>query len=185
MANTNKPTVKTRNTGVMAGIDKDITAPIKLGGTTYTPAELKAVFQAHNTAIDAASALHKQWSDSVQTMDAAAAKADSLFHLLRGALIAQYGPNANAALEAFGMTAPKPRGVKTVKTKAAAVDKTIATRAARHTMGPQQKKLVKGAPAASPSPAVTPTTTSTSGPSPAVPASPATPPAVPAPKPAS
>ena len=159
MSNVNKPAVKTRNTGVMAGIDKDITAPIKLGGTTYTPAELKAVFQAHNTAIDAASALHKQWSDSVQTMDAAAAKADSLFHLLRGALIAQYGPNANAALEAFGMTAPKPRGPRTVKTKAAALEKNLATRAARHTMGPKQKSKITGASA--PAATSTPTTTAT------------------------
>ena len=183
MGNTNKPTVKTRNTGVMAGIDKDITAPIKLGGTTYTPAELKAVFQAHNTAIDTASALHKQWSDSVQTMDAAAARADSLFQLLRGALIAQYGPNANAALQAFGMSTPKPKGVRTVKTKAAAVDKTIATRAARHTLGSQQKKLVKGAPTEAASPAATAAThaASTSGSA----ASPAAPPAPPVPRPAS
>jgi hypothetical protein len=58
--------------------------------------------------------------------------------------VGQYGANANAVLNDFGMEAPKPKGPKTVATKAVAAQKRDATRAVRHTMGKVQKKSVKG-----------------------------------------
>jgi hypothetical protein len=48
------------------------------------------------------------------------------------------------ALADFGIS-PKPPATPTVEAKAAAVAKRAATRAARHTMGKQQKKAIKGA----------------------------------------
>jgi hypothetical protein len=142
--NVNNATLKTRDTSVMAGIDKHVTAPITINGTSYAPADLKAVFQSQITAIDANQALHNQLADGVARAKALAKTVDDMFHLLRSALIAQYGKNANAVLNDFGMTVPKTPGAKTVEAKATAQAKRNATRAARHTMGAVQKKAVTG-----------------------------------------
>jgi hypothetical protein len=61
MANTNRPTVKTRNANVIAGIDKHLTANVTIGGVPYTSANLKEVFQVQSTALDTSDTLHKQW----------------------------------------------------------------------------------------------------------------------------
>jgi hypothetical protein len=145
MNTTNRSTLKTRNANVAAGIDKHIPSPITVGGVSYTPPTLKAVFAAHTAALDASDALHKQWTDQVVVADAAGDKANETYQSLRSYLIGQYGKNANAVLNDFGMSAPKPTGPKTVKMKAEAADKRAATRAARHTMGKNQKKAVTGA----------------------------------------
>jgi hypothetical protein len=172
VANTNRPTVKTRNTSVMTGIDKNILTNVTIGGVTYTPAQLKAEFQAQNTAIDRAEALHKQWKDELLVMTATRAKAGALYQLLRSFLIGQFGTKANAILNDFGMNTPKPRGTTKVKTKAAAADKRAATRTARHTLGKVQRKAVKGAPI---SPAASPPVSPTGVPTtPAAPTKPAT-----------
>jgi hypothetical protein len=76
----------------------------------------------------------------------------------------------------FGITPPKARTPLSADQKAAAVAKRKATRAIRHTLGPKQKKNIKGtvpatAPQNSAPPATTPATPST-----------ATTPAAPAPK---
>jgi len=144
VGNTNSSTLKTRDTSVMAGIDKHITSSITVNGTAYTPAALKAVFQSQITAIDANQALRKQLSDGVANTKTLAKTVDTMFQLLRSALIGQYGKSANAILNDFGMTVPKVPGAKTVEAKAIAQAKRTATRAARHTMGSVQKKSVKG-----------------------------------------
>jgi hypothetical protein len=136
--------LKTRDTSVMAGIDKHITSSITINGTAYTPAGLKAVFQSQITAIDANQSLHKQLADGVANAKTLAKTVNNIFLLLRSALIAQYGKNANAVLNDFGMTVPKTPGAKTVDAKATAQAKRTATRAARNTMGAVQKKAVKG-----------------------------------------
>jgi hypothetical protein len=61
-------------------------------------------------------------------------------------LRALYGAG-NEALADFGMTARPPRK-PTVPTKAAAVEKSAATRTARHTLGTRQKAAIHGAPPA-------------------------------------
>jgi hypothetical protein len=142
--NNNRATIKTRDTSVMSGIDKHITTSITISGTPYTPADLKAVFQSQITALDTSDALRKSLADSVVNAKAIATKVTALYHLLRQALIAQYGKNANAVLNDFGMTAPKVPGAKTVEAKATAAAKRTATRTARHTMGTVQKKAVTG-----------------------------------------
>ena len=150
MSHLNRANVKTRNTAVSNGIDKHVPASISIGSVTYTPPELKGVFIAHNTALDAADALHKQWTDQVQVAKAAGIKADGTYRLLRSSLIGQYGNDANAILNDFGMATPKSTGAKTVQVKAEAVLKRAATRAARHTMGKVQRKAVTGTVVAAP-----------------------------------
>lgn len=133
-----------RNTSVMAGIDKHITGNVTIGGVAYTPATLKAVFSDENAAITATDALHKALTDQVQATHATRVKASLVYGLLRSFLIGQYGKQANAVLGDFGMTAPKPTGAKTLQSKAAGAEKRAATRKVRNTMGPVQKKAVKG-----------------------------------------
>jgi hypothetical protein len=144
MGTSNRPSIKARNASVAAGIEKRITGSTTIGGVVYTPAALAAVFVDANAAIDKAEALHKEWQDQVAAARAAVKTATAVFLLLRSYLLGQYGANAKAVLNDFGMEAPKPRGPKTVATKAVAVQKRDATRAVRHTMGKVQKKNVKG-----------------------------------------
>ena len=144
MGTLNRPSVKTRNTSVAAGIDKRITGNTTIGGVVYTPAALKAVFLDANAAIDNADALHKQWQDQVLATKAAVKTANAVFLFLRSYLVGQYGDNANAILNDFGMEPTKSHATKTAATKAAAAEKRDATRAVRHTMGKVQKKSVKG-----------------------------------------
>jgi len=124
MAIINKPTVKTRNSGVISGVDKHVTGEAKIGGVTYAP--------------------HKQWQDQVNVTRAAGRRAHAVYLLLRSFLIGQYGNDANAVLNDFGMVIPKTRGAKTVKANAIGVAKRTATRAVRHTMGKKQRKTVVG-----------------------------------------
>ncbi len=173
MSNVNRPIIKTRNTAVSNGIDKHIPASISIGSVMYTPPELKAVFTAHNTALDAADALRKQWTDQVQVARAAGEKADEVYLLLRSALIGQYGKQANATLNDFGMRPPKSTAA-TTKVKAEAVDKRAATRVARHTMGKVQRKAVTGASVPTPAPVTTAAPVAAPA-APTVPATPITP----------
>jgi hypothetical protein len=121
-----------------------MTLPITLNGTAYTPAALKALFRSQITVIDANQALRKQLADGVANAKTLAKTVDNMFQLLRSALIGQYGKNAHALLNDYGMAVPKTPGAKTVDAKATAQAKRTATRAARHTMGAVQKKAVKG-----------------------------------------
>jgi hypothetical protein len=174
MANINRPTIKTRNTAVASGIDKHVTSPVSIGNVSYAPAALKAVFTDHNAAIDASDALHAQWMDQVTAARAAGAKAHDTYLFLRSFLIGRYGDAAAAILNDFGMAVPKPKGPQTVDAKARGVEKRAATRAARHTMGPVQRKAVTGetvaaapAPPAPVPPATTPPAPTTTAPAPA------------------
>ena len=141
---TSHATLKNRDTSVMKGIDKHMTSSFTIAGTPYTPAELKALFQSHITAIEASDALRKSLADSVQNVKAVGATVNEAYLLLRGGLITQYGRKANAVLNDFGMEIPKVTGPQTVEAKALAKAKRAATRAARHTMGSVQKKAVTG-----------------------------------------
>ncbi len=144
MANTNRPTVKTRNANVIAGIDKHLTANVTIGGVPYTPANLKEVFQVQSTALDTSDMLHKQWQDQVQAAQTASAKANTVYQSLRAYLIGLYGTGSKAILNDFGMSPPRKTPL-TAEAKAAAAVKSAATRAARRTMGKKQEKAVKGA----------------------------------------
>jgi hypothetical protein len=143
MANQNRPTVKERYGAAATGTTKRITGNVTLGGVTYTPPSLAAVFLAANAAIDTADAAHKQWLDDVAAMDEAKAKANALFKLLRSYVISQYGEDNLSVLGDFGMTAPKTKPAKSSATKAAAAQKAKATRQVRHTMGKKQRQQVK------------------------------------------
>jgi hypothetical protein len=144
MPDPNRATVKTQNTGVQAGIDKHMAGPVTVGGTAYDAASLKAVFQTHSDALDEADALYKRWRDQVQVARKAGATRDRVYGSLRSYLLGQHGRDAHAVLNDFAMEAPRATGPKTVKAKADAADKSLATRKARHTMGKRQKEGIHG-----------------------------------------
>jgi hypothetical protein len=151
------------------GVDKRLASiiSISLGGVTYTPVQIKTILQADVDATNAIDATKAAWSKAVTDGRATRAEAKVLLRNLRAYLIATSGAGAVGLLADFGFLPPKSTKV-TVKTKAAAVDKTLATRAARHTMGKNQKKEVKGAPAAAAAPASpAPVTPASAAPTPA------------------
>jgi hypothetical protein len=129
---------------------------LQANGKTLKPAALVAVYQ---SAIDTRTALVSQravFNQALAARDNAETTRVATDKDLKFWVINTFGENSQEA-EEFGFLPPKV-GEKTVATKAIAVEKTLATRKARGTMGKQQKKEIKGtivAPAAPADPAVT------------------------------
>lgn len=142
----NRADIKARNAKIQAGIQKDLTTvgPIQLAGVAYTPSSLSAVFQADSDAIDATDTQRKALQQAVLTQKSTHAKTAIVLAALRSFLLGYFGKLAVTILGDFGFNAPKTTPKKTVATKAAAVVKGKATRAARGTMGSVEKKSVKG-----------------------------------------
>ena len=142
----NRANIKARNAKIQAGIQKDLAtqAQISLAGAAYTPSSLQAVFQADSDAIDAADTARKALQQAVVNEKAAHAKTAVVLSALRSYLLATFGKQAVTVLGDFGFNAPKSTAIKTVATKAAAVAKAKATRAARGTKGSVEKLTVKG-----------------------------------------
>lgn len=146
MPTPNQTAAKARNAKVIAGINKDLAtmATILLAGGSYTPSSLAAVFEADSKSIDDADDAKKAAAQKVLDAKATHAKTAIVLAALRSFLLATFGTQAVAVLGDFGMNAPKPRGSKTVTTKAVAVAKAKATRAARGTKGPVAKLATVG-----------------------------------------
>lgn len=140
-AKNNRSALKARDANVQNGIDKDLAkmATIQLAGTAYKPAALTALFQADADAMAATDAARAALSQAVAKEKAVHKQTQVVYSALRSFLIGYFGKQAVATLGDFGMTAPKTTATKTVTTKAVAVAKAKATRAARGTKGPKAK----------------------------------------------
>jgi hypothetical protein len=140
-----KSTAKDRDSKAMLGIDKHLAgvASVTLNGTAHTPAELKSILKRDIDSANAVDTARAAWQKTVKDERGTRNQASALLRALRGYLVATHGEGAVDLLADFGFSPPKPRKV-TVRVKAAAADKTVATRSARHTMGHKQKKNVKG-----------------------------------------
>jgi hypothetical protein len=127
-----------------AGTAKHLTAatPVAFMGGSFTPAQITTELQQVVTlrsdvntakaAVTAKVATEKTDLPSLRTFIAA----------YKAYLKVAFGTSPDVLAD-FGL-APKARSTPTTATKAAAVVKRTATRAARHTMGTVQKKAVKG-----------------------------------------
>jgi hypothetical protein len=158
MTTQNRPTFKDRCSKALLGVDQAFPGltTVKLMGTIWTLADIKATLQG---AIDAANASDKakqQKVDAVANERKARAKASALLSAIKANVVGNSGTDAAGPLGVLGFQPPKPHKVS-VKTKAEAQQKSAATRASRHTMGKVQRKQVKGtatppqpAPAAAP-----------------------------------
>ncbi len=112
-------------------------------GSSFTPAEITAKLQSLVTLranVDAAKASTKEMlATEAAQMPALRTLMSAYVAHIKAAYVGSPGVLAD-----FGISL-KSRAPLTVEDKAAAVAKRAATRAARHTMGPQQKKGIKGA----------------------------------------
>src|SRR5258708_1989873 len=149
----NRPTTQSRCSKATAGVVKHYAgvANLTLPGGTWTPTDIEATLRAPIDALNTAHTTKATWQQAVKTGSATKSKALALLAALKAYLVAIHGNGAVDLLADFGFAPAKPRKV-TVRSKVTAVDKTHATRVARHTMGKKQRKLVKGT-VASPQPA--------------------------------
>jgi hypothetical protein len=141
-------TTKTRNKGqvtvltqqLIAGTAKHLTGTtqVQLAGSSFTSADITAKLQSLVTLfadVDAAKAATKA-KLATQTADVPALRAFESAYVAY--LKAAYRGSPDVLAD-FGIQPPKVREPATVEEKAAAAAKRKATRAARHTMGSQQK----------------------------------------------
>jgi hypothetical protein len=142
--NTNKD--KTINTlrQAIGGVQKHFggTPTIVLDGKPMAPGALVATFQAAIKGIDDAVTAEQAFHDTVAAQNAAIAAARAGLRALKKLVESQLG-SASAIFGDFGFPIPT-RKTPTEATKAAAVAKREATRAARGTRGKRQKAGIKG-----------------------------------------
>jgi hypothetical protein len=130
---------------LIAGTNKHFanTSSLAFASATFTPAQVTASLQTIvnlRTDVDTAKALTKAKVAAERTQTPTLRSFMAAFESF---VRATFG-NSPDVLADFGLT-KKARTPLTVEAKAAAAAKRKATRAARHTMGAQQKKSVKGA----------------------------------------
>jgi hypothetical protein len=156
MSNVNRTAVQARDTKIVAGIAKRLQSvqSLSLLGTAYTPVSLTALFQSQIGSIGNIAALRAQLKDALQADRALARQMTALVRALRNYLVNVFG-SSSEVLGDFGFPFNRTSKAKPA-TKVAAAVKARATRKARGTMGSKQKKAIKGATPASPSPAATP-----------------------------
>jgi hypothetical protein len=146
MATTRKPNKVTETTNdnlLIAGIQKHLaTATLTLAGTSYTGAALVALLQARVSAVSGTVTAKTAYASAVKAQDEELANTQAVVSALRKTILAMY--KDAATLGDFGLSPPKKPSM-TPAERVASAAKAAATRAARHTMGPEQKKAVTGA----------------------------------------
>jgi hypothetical protein len=128
---------------VVQGVGKHF-AKVKsltLAGTSYTPAALKALFQAEIEANNALDQSRAQLKELVASTLGTRTNASAARKALRMYILGNYGGGAVQVLEDFGMSPPKPKGPRTAEAKAQSAAKAKVTRALRAAA----MKLVAGA----------------------------------------
>jgi hypothetical protein len=151
----NKASRQDRLRKIMSGAAKHFppTTTFTLAAATLTLQQLIQMCQKDIDMSDAADQAKAAWLTSVQTQRDTNEETDPMLRVFKAYVISLYGDtqNATSTLADFGYTPRKPRS-KDVATKALAADKARATRKARGTMGPKQKKDIKGTVATPPAP---------------------------------
>jgi hypothetical protein len=140
-------------------------------GGTYTGPTLIQLFQSMADALVTADSAKAAWEDALKNASDVRGKVGPVIKAYRTWLVATYG-NAPALLADYGLSPRKVAKPLSTDEQAQAIAKREATRAARHTMGTQQRKKVKGV-----VPTTAPVTSAPvpTAPSPAAPETPATP----------
>jgi hypothetical protein len=136
---------------IIAGSAKHITKSIVLGGETQSAKTIGSAMNDVISADDACDALRSKLQAATKVAQATRAKAAVLTGSLKTYVVAHFGENS-PVLADFGF-APRKVGQKTVAQKLQSVEKQLATRAARHTMGSRQKAAIHGSITQTPSPA--------------------------------
>ena len=116
---------------------------VTLEGKQYTGTQLAEMCAQWITADEQVETANRAWRTAVANRDALRLQSSPVFNALKGYVQTTYGKRSQTVAE-FGFK-PAAETVKSAEVKAAAVVKLRATRSARHTMGSQQRKSVKGA----------------------------------------
>ena len=116
--------------------------PFILANKQYTAAQMIAELQTRRDATQAVITAKAVWQAAIKIDLDGRASGQQFLKSARQTLLAAFAGSANALAD-FGLVPPKVRVVST-ETKLGAAAKARATRAARHTLGPKQKKEVKG-----------------------------------------
>ena len=154
-----KPTRKDRLRLMASGVEVHFpSGQAVLARQTFNlPSDLVKLIQADIDATDAADKVRAEWLAAVQVQLDSHEEIAPVLRALKRMVLAEFGDtqDASRALADFGFAPPKAPAI-TAEARVASVKKSRATRAARHTMGPKQKKLVKGSVETTPpSPATT------------------------------
>jgi hypothetical protein len=169
----------TANQNLIGGLQKhqDTLPSLVIDGTSYKTADIITTLQGIVNSAAAVVSSRATWQTAVQADKQGRAKNQTFVSGLKQALHVAFG-NSIDTLAEFGLTQRKTRTPRTPQQKAASTAKSMATRAARHTMGSKQKAAIKGS--VTP-PATVDGTAPTASAAPAVAPAPATAPAAPTP----
>ena len=140
----NKANRSNRNRKAIAGVKKHYatTPSITLDGISYAPADIEKALQDPIDAADATASAKAVFDRAVAADTAARARGDAVYKGLKTFVTGQFKTSPDTLAD-FGIALPQ-RHVPDTATTAGAIAKRAATREARHTMGSQQKKSVKG-----------------------------------------
>lgn len=143
--NTNKDKNVNKFRQAIAGVQKHFasTPTLALAGTSMAPKDIVASLQGVIDAVDRSGATSKTFHDAVTAQHAALAKGNAILKALKMLVQNQLG-SSQEVFGDFGFPIPT-RKTPSEETKAAAVAKRAATRAARGTKGKRQKAKIKGA----------------------------------------
>ena len=119
-----------------------LNATIPMNGSRLTPTEAIAIYQACLDQRATLSTLRAEAKAALGALAAADDKRLAFEQALKGWVVHQFGIGSKEAHD-FGFPPPRPPA-RSVKSKATALERSEATRLARHTMGPRQKEGVKG-----------------------------------------
>jgi hypothetical protein len=125
---------------MITGMQKSKAKSVVLMGTTYRLSDISAMFQSSIDAGVDADAKKTAWDVTLAASREKDAQINPLLLAYQGFLLSTSTPDE---LTEYGLK-PRTRVKTKVKDKAKAVDKAIATRAARNTMGKRQKAKVVG-----------------------------------------
>ncbi len=137
---------ETADQKMLVGIQQYVTKvpSIAVGTQSFTPTDLVTVLQERIASSQAVQTANAAWSAAVKADRDKRTQTAPVVGALKRVVQGMF-PGSPDTLAVFGLQ-PLKVGTKTVATKAAAVEKTLATRAARHTMGRKQKEGIKGTP---------------------------------------
>ncbi len=128
---------------IQAGVSKHISINIVLNRTSVSAKDINGVLQSTMSAEDVCDNLRLQRAEAVKAAKAALSSAKVLKAALKQYVFAHFG-DSNPAIVDFGYS-PRKVAQKTVaERRYLSVEKQLATRAARHTMGSQQKSAIHG-----------------------------------------
>lgn len=128
-------------------------APFVIAGKQYTVAEVIAALQARYDATHAVITTKAAWQAAVKADHEGRASGQVFYSGVRSMLLAAFAGSVNKLAD-FGLVGRKSR-IVSPETKVATTAKIKATRAARHTLGKNQKAQIKGV---VPTPATSPST---------------------------